>query len=514
MPQTTHAKPVAPRLRSAAPPVTTVHATATSPAVGALTRGRVINTLSPRQCSFSSSFSSFSGAASRQPNFCSVFRHDSNISSVSSRDPDTGDNPAQGSTSRVESLAGAVSPDWLSSSMSHAEIVSTAAAHVPSRLRSRRVERALHTISHSPATPQGGFIPWPRRSSDPPSPPPPSITPELVRAVEQQDQHSDPDAPYPPALAGFVSDLERWHRRLLQHFGMSQSSYASNTRAAASRIRSRISFLPRERVTRVMRVVTEGYTIPFVSVPPPFHRQHNSPDLRQHRDQAWAALHKDMSHGAVVPCDIPGQGLPDVVSPVRTAPKGWRTGKRRFVINMRYLNSFIPEGESSCDMENLQSIRNMLTFQGTPRRGSFRWTSRVGTTTSSFTSRSGSSWVSPCTTLSFHQTQWRPSTGIFPDRSTRLQETSTSSCEPCRSASPPLVQFSLMWSQPSRQRGGGTRSVAPHYGCPLTLMTTSGSSGAHSHHHCTSQSDCLLPIPRAPPQVCKEWVDREHRTRL
>ena len=364
MPQTTHAKPVAPRLRSAAPPVTTVHATATSPAVGALTRGRVINTLSPRQCSFSSSFSSFSGAASRQPNFCSVFRHDSNISSVSSQDPDTGDSPAQGSTPRVESLAGAVSPDWLSSSMSHAEIVSTAAAHVPSQLRSRRVERALHTISHSPATPQGGFIPWPRRSSDPPSPPPPSITPELVRAVEQQDQHSDPDAPYPPALAGFVADLERWHRRLLQHFGMSQSSYASNTRAAASRIRSRISFLPRERVTRVMRVVTEGYTIPFVSVPPPFHRQHNSPDLRQHRDQAWAALHKDMSHGAVVPCDIPSQGLPDVVSPVRTAPKGWRTGKRRFVINMRYLNSFIPEGESSCDMENLQSIRNMLTFQG------------------------------------------------------------------------------------------------------------------------------------------------------
>ena len=112
-----------------------------------------------------------------------------------------------------------------------------------------------------------------------------------------------------------------------------------------------------------MRVVTSGYRIPFSSEPPAYHRQHNSPDLRLHRDQAWDALSKDMAHGAVLPCDLPTQGLPVVVSPVRTAPKGWRTGKRRFVINMRYLNALIPEEASSCEMEDLHSVRNMLCFQ-------------------------------------------------------------------------------------------------------------------------------------------------------
>ena len=52
--------------------------------------------------------------------------------------------------------------------------------------------------------------------------------------------------------------------------------------------------------------------------------------------------------------------MPRVVSPVRTAPKGWRSTKRRFVINMRYLNSFIPEEESSCELDTLSKIRSMF----------------------------------------------------------------------------------------------------------------------------------------------------------
>ena len=63
------------------------------------------------------------------------------------------------------------------------------------------------------------------------------------------------------------------------------------------------------------------------------------------------------------------QGIPRVVSPVRTAPKGWRSGKRRFVINMRYLNKFIPEAESACQLDTLARIRSMFQVQGGPSYG-------------------------------------------------------------------------------------------------------------------------------------------------
>ena len=45
---------------------------------------------------------------------------------------------------------------------------------------------------------------------------------------------------------------------------------------------------------------------------------------------------------------------------MRTAPKGLRTGKRRFVINMRFLNKHIPEAESSCDLNTLSRIRGLF----------------------------------------------------------------------------------------------------------------------------------------------------------
>ena len=49
---------------------------------------------------------------------------------------------------------------------------------------------------------------------------------------------------------------------------------------------------------------------------------------------------------------------------MRTAPKGWRTGKRRFVINMRYVNSFVPDDESSCELDTLSRIRSMFQSHG------------------------------------------------------------------------------------------------------------------------------------------------------
>ena len=206
------------------------------------------------------------------------------------------------------------------------------------------------------------LAPWPRRVPGQNLPPPPEVTPQLVRQVQEQDVNALPEQPYPPALAGFVRQLHAWREKLAQHFGFSARCYADNTRAAAPRILRRISFLPRERVERVIRIVCEGYRIPFASPPPPYHRFANSPDLKLHAKQAWAALLKDISHGAVAPCDLPRDGKPTIVSPVRTAPKGWRSGQRRFVVNMRYINKFVPPAESSCSLETLSVIRNLLGF--------------------------------------------------------------------------------------------------------------------------------------------------------
>ena len=213
------------------------------------------------------------------------------------------------------------------------------------------------------------FGPWPRRS-DTSAPAPPCVTPELVRAVQEQDRGSLPDRPYPPALAAFVASLEEWRVRLAEHFALSSSCYAANTRAAAQRIRRRLACIDPDRRCRIMRVVTQGYRIPLSSAPPAFHRAHNSPDLLAHTAEAWAAIRKDMSHGAIVPCDL-RQGAPHVVSPVRTAPKGWRTGKRRFVVNMRYINRFVPESASTCSLETLSRIRGLLEFP--PQESPVSW---------------------------------------------------------------------------------------------------------------------------------------------
>lgn len=260
-------------------------------------------------------------------------------------------------------MAGPLRHGWIAEQMSHAEMAAKAreAANLVKQ-QSKRVKRATETVEYDNSP--DNLTPWPRRSSDPPSPDPPPITVDLIRRIAAEDSTCHPDGEYPPALAQFVSQLEAWRQRLAEHFHFNPACFADNTRAAADRINERLSFLPQKRRQKVMRIVRAGYRIPFVSPPPPFHRHSNSPDLSQHRDAAWDALLKDMGHGAVLPCNLPRDGFPSVVSPVRTAPKGWRSSKRRFVINMRYLNGFIPEEESKCTLDTLSRVRNLLGFPG------------------------------------------------------------------------------------------------------------------------------------------------------
>ena len=269
-------------------------------------------------------------------------------------------------------LAGSVDHSWLARPLVHSEIASRASSAISARAErpTRRQARAVASANYD--IPANGIRPWPRRSSDPPSPQPPAVTRELIDAIAAQDHLCSPDAPYPPALSGFVAKLEQWRLQLTRHFNFDTSCYAANTRRAADRIARRLDFLPKARFDKVMDVIRNGYTIPFSRPPPRFHRNANSPDLSNHMDAAWDALKKDIGHGAVLPCNLKRDGKPRVVSPVRTAPKGWRTGKRRFVINMRFLNRHIPDDESACSLDTLSRIRNLLTFPesaGTPAWG-------------------------------------------------------------------------------------------------------------------------------------------------
>ena len=235
-------------------------------------------------------------------------------------------------------LSGALDDSWLRAQQSHSELVSRAESHQQTRTVTKRRRRALETVQTPRPTPF--FQKWPRRSMGGNVPPPPPITKDLVRAIRDQDHLFEPDDPLPDAAARFVKALAAWREDLAQFFRLSTSDFAANMRAAAGRIERMIAFLPKERRRRVISVITDGYRIPFTATPPPYHRAMNSPDLLQHRNEAWVALKKDIGHGAVVPCDLNQGGKPTVVSPVRTAPKGWRSKKRRFVVRSRDIRAW------------------------------------------------------------------------------------------------------------------------------------------------------------------------------
>ena len=258
-----------------------------------------------------------------------------------------------------DALTGAVDMEWLDVRMGHLQIVEAVEAVDNNPQPTRARARALDVARRGPPR---GSVPWPRRSWEPGAPEPPKITKELVEAIERQDVDAHPDGPIPPAAAEFLDELAKWRLNLAEYFELSTADLAMNLRNASERIRKRISFLPEARVGRIMDTIQNGYRIPLTSEPPPFHRAANGPDLAVYKEEAWSALLKDISHGAVKPCDLASDGKPHIVSPVRTAPKGWNTGRRRFVCNLRFLNQFIPDEECTCKLETLSQVRNYLTY--------------------------------------------------------------------------------------------------------------------------------------------------------
>ena len=127
-------------------------------------------------------------------------------------------------------LGGPVTPSWLLRDRCHADLVPVARARLQGVVPTRRQARAVDAVDYG--VDPDAITPWPRRTTDPPSPPPPAITKSLVQSVVAQDRLCSPDSPYPPALARFVDDLEKWRLQLCDHFSFNHSCYADNTRNA------------------------------------------------------------------------------------------------------------------------------------------------------------------------------------------------------------------------------------------------------------------------------------------
>ena len=140
------------------------------------------------------------------------------------------DTPPQGvgvTSVDYDILPGSLSHHCLDRDMSHSQLSSSVPPPPQGYVQPRRERRAVATADH--AVHAQHLSQWPRRQDASRPPAPPVITPELVRAVEQQDVHALPDREYPPALSAFVRDLDRWRERLVRHFNLSQSSFTSNT---------------------------------------------------------------------------------------------------------------------------------------------------------------------------------------------------------------------------------------------------------------------------------------------
>ena len=109
-----------------------------------------------------------------------------------------------------------------------------------------------------------------------------------------------------------------------------------------------------------MANIRDGHGIQFGErKPQKFFRR---PSLAADGARAWAAIKKDMSHGAIRPVDIQKGGIPHCVCPVRTADKN--DGTARFVHNSRKVNKCVPKSASKCKLESLLRTRNMYIPQG------------------------------------------------------------------------------------------------------------------------------------------------------
>ena len=208
---------------------------------------------------------------------------------------------------------------------------------------------------------------WPLFSDEPAPFPPPWPSPERRRAMQGESASRHPEKPLGPLAQKWVDDLHAWYVRLQAHFEFDPSDLPANLRENVHKWKKRLAFLRVDHPLLYEAVIANiqvGHRIPFEKKPKKFFRHRNPPSLSMDMDKhrAWAAIQKDMAHGALRPVDLKANGTPHCVCPVRTAEKN--DGSVRFVHNSRRVNKCVSPQATKCKLETLLKARNIFIQGG------------------------------------------------------------------------------------------------------------------------------------------------------
>ena len=205
-----------------------------------------------------------------------------------------------------------------------------------------------------------GGCTWPMLTDEPCPFPPPTPTADLMQAMRDESAHLPPSEGIGPLASMWTQRLQRWYLKLQKHFGFNPADLAGNVRRSRHRWSRRLQYLwtsDKPLYESIMSDITVGHKIPFKTTPKKCFRRENPPSLALDKTRAWAAIMKDIAHGALRPVNIPLEGLPHCVCPVRTADKN--DGSARFVHNSRKVNKHIPREAVTCELESLMRTRNI-----------------------------------------------------------------------------------------------------------------------------------------------------------
>ena len=207
---------------------------------------------------------------------------------------------------------------------------------------------------------------WPMDVNEKPASPPPWPSEAERRAMQKESACIPAEEPLGPLAAGWVKALHDWYAGLQKTFEFDPTDLPANLKKHAAKWEQRLQYLKlaeRDLFDSVMSNIRTGHKIPFGDTKPEaFFRRRNPPSLEADKTRAWAAIEKDMAHGALVPVNIATEGLPVCVCPVRTADKN--DGTARFVHNSRRVNKCVPKEASACELESLLKTRNMFIKGG------------------------------------------------------------------------------------------------------------------------------------------------------
>ena len=174
-----------------------------------------------------------------------------------------------------------------------------------------------------------------------------------------------PEAPLGPLAQKWVDDLQVWYTRLQGHFKFDPTDLPANPKCNLHKWKKRLAFLRPDHPLLYEAVITNiatGHRIPFDKKLKRIFRGCNPPSLSLDKHRAWAAIKKDMSHGALRPVDLKVDGVPHCVCPVRTADKN--DGSARFVHNSRKVNKCVRPEATKCKLETLLKARNIFVPGG------------------------------------------------------------------------------------------------------------------------------------------------------